>query len=63
MQTLTWSSDLHSTVKKIKFIQAQNPKKPLTDKDFMSSLTLSEEKVMISSFKTVNNISPDGIWG
>ncbi|QGQ96013.1 hypothetical protein EHS13_14570 [Paenibacillus psychroresistens] len=62
MQTLTWSPNLRYMVKKLKSTLSHNPEGLLADKDFTSSLSPSEEILMVATFKTVNREDPDGIW-
>jgi hypothetical protein len=62
MQTVTWSQDLHKAVKKVKHVGPIHSKSLLTDKNFISSLSLlpSEEKSIKKTFST--NIQVFNYW-
>jgi hypothetical protein len=64
MQTITWSADLHSEVKKIKALINNKKDSLTTNSELVStfSITLSEEKSIKESFKNVNKADTNGIW-
>jgi 3-methyladenine DNA glycosylase AlkC len=59
MQTITWSPNLRSIVKKIK-VAGINFQSPVTE--INSSLSASEEKFIKKSFTTAKNDQIQGTW-
>jgi hypothetical protein len=62
MQTVTWSKDIHKVVKRVKSVGAIGSESLITDKNFISSFSLSptEEKSIKKAFST--NIQVFNYW-
>ncbi|NHN33940.1 hypothetical protein [Paenibacillus agricola] len=65
MQMISWSADLHATVKNLKKLDPSALQARLNDRNFMNSLALSasEEQALASSFQYKNNNEIKADWG